>query len=288
MGEAQAKNTQAKRPLAMGVAKDMSHLRLALPLSNLPIHSGGRVFDRTPPTPLANPPRPSPDASPSVRPARPLRPFGSCQTAVTAQRAGAPSSARACPPLVKPARIMMVPMVLLIDLASGGQTERTEFGGWGTGWGTTGWGTLLTTWNYLAARLRAFDIPGVETPTCRTTKVARSVTIRPRAMPPTTPGCNVPGRSSRTCCGMLPVCPSVSWGDGASFSQSTPSTTYCPASASTARQRTKSARSLSSRKMARRSIPRAITWSRTPGASRRGPRCMARDYCRTRRGQGQM
>jgi hypothetical protein len=47
---------------------------------------------------------------------------------------------------------------------------------------------------------------------------------------------------------------------------------------SAASRATKSARSRSSRKMARRLMPRTMTWWRTPGASRRGPRGM-RAYC---------
>ena len=55
-------------------------------------------------------------------------------------------------------------------------------------------------------------------------------------------------------------------------------TVTAPAWARAARRRTKSARSRSSRKKTRPSIPRAMTWWRTPGASRRGPRGMAGGY----------
>jgi hypothetical protein len=51
-------------------------------------------------------------------------------------------------------------------------------------------------------------------------------------------------------------------------------TVRAPASASAARRATKSVRSLSSLKMARRSRPRTITWWRVSGASRRGWRGM--------------
>ncbi len=81
--------------------------------------------------------------------------------------------------------------------------------------------TLLIKWNHFPARLRAFDIPAVETPTCCATKAARSATIRPR----TIPACSVLRASSRTCRGMLPVRPPVGWEDEGSFCRSTPSTT---------------------------------------------------------------
>ena len=46
-----------------------------------------------------------------------------------------------------------------------------------------------------------------------------------------------------------------------------------------ARRATNASRSTSSTKMRRRSTPRAMTWCRHPGASRRGPRGMATNAC---------